>query len=78
MSKWCWQKQLLSLQARTLIESIASSSAFARLPGAARVLIVNQIMTMLAQELVWPAFSAAGQHQPSPACADGACVVYCD
>ena len=48
------------LQAKKLVEDLINSSSLVQLPGTARVQIVDTLMTMLAQELVWKSLSPEG------------------
>ena len=48
------------LQAKKLMEDLINSSSLVQLPGTARVQIVDTLMTMLAQELVWKSLSPEG------------------
>ena len=43
----------MAMQAKKLMEDLFNSSSLVQLPGTVRVLIVDTLMTMLAQELVW-------------------------
>ena len=52
---------MLPSQARSNIEALAATPFFAKLPGPARIRLVDILMTSLAEEIVWSLLSPQGE-----------------